>query len=83
MFILPILYPDNTTVEQIGPDTVLVRITGRVYGFLADMIADHHADIADVLVSSSYCGTLAPLPLEKTDERRRGHRYRTRSYTSR
>jgi len=63
-------YPDNTTVEQIGPDQVRIRITGRVYDFLADMVADHHADIDDVLVSSSYYGTLAPLPIKKVNDSR-------------
>jgi len=49
-------YPSNTTVEQIGPDTVLVRITGRVYDFLSDMVADHHADIDDALRPYAFTG---------------------------
>ena len=37
-------YPANTTVEQIGPHMLKVRIIGRVYDFLANMVADHEAE---------------------------------------
>ena len=63
-------HPNNTTVEQIGPDSVLVRITGEVYDFVSDMVADHGADIGDVLVSSSYYGTLQPLLIETVSDSR-------------
>lgn len=63
-------YPNNTTVEQIGPDRLVVRITGRVYDFLADMVADHHADIREVTFTSSVYGHLAPLPLQPTGDGR-------------
>jgi len=60
-----VTYPNNSTVEQIGPDRVKVRITGQVYDFIADMVADQHADIEEVKVSSHSYGTMAMLPVEK------------------
>jgi len=58
-------YPDNTTVEQIGPDEVKVRITGRVYDFLADMVAGGEADIEEIVITSNYYGSLSPIPVTR------------------
>lgn len=71
----PEQYPENTTVEQIGPDKVRIQLRGLVFDVLADMVADNKADIKEVRIESNYRGTLAIIELDSADGTR-GHPFR-------
>ena len=63
----PDQHPGKTTVEQIGPDRMRIRVSGRVYDFLADMVADRRADIEEVEITSGMFGRLATVSVEPLD----------------
>lgn len=60
----PDKYPSHTTIQQVGPAEIRVRIRGRVFDFLADMVADNLADIEQVRIYSHASGMIATVPLQ-------------------
>ncbi len=60
-------YPNHTTIQQVGPAEVRIRIRGMVFDFLADMVADNLADIEQVRIYSHLSGTIATVPLQSAD----------------
>jgi len=65
----PDRYPDNTTIQQVGPAEIRVRVRGTVFDFLADMVADNLADIEQVRIYSHASETIATVPLQSADSR--------------
>lgn len=62
-------YPDRTTIQQVGPAEIRIRVRGTVFDFLADMVADDLADIEQVRIYSHIFGTIATVPLKSADSR--------------
>lgn len=62
-------YPNHTTIQQVGPAEVRIRIRGTVFDFLADMVADNLADIKQVRIYSHTSGSIATVPLEAANSR--------------
>ena len=60
-------YPDHTTIQQVGPAEVRIRIRGTVFDFLADMVADNLADIKQVRIYSHGSGPIATVPLQSAN----------------
>lgn len=62
-------YPKHTTIQQVGPAEVRIRIRGTVFDFLADMVADNLADIEQVRIYSHTSGPIATVSLESAKSR--------------
>ena len=60
-------YPNHTTIQQVGPAEVRIRIIGTVFDFLADMVADNLADIEQVRIYSHTSGAIATVPLQSAN----------------
>lgn len=56
-------HPGKTVIQQTGPEQLKIRISGRVYDSIADIVAGGKADIHKVKLVSSTGGTIATLPV--------------------
>ena len=60
-------HPNHTTIQQVGPAEIRIRIRGVVFDLLADMVADNRADIEQVRIYSHASGPIATVPLQSVD----------------
>jgi len=57
-------HPGKSVIQQISADQYTIRVSGTVYDFIADMVANRQADIHQVSLVSESMGTIAVVPVK-------------------